>query len=192
MATENTTGVIMPCETARNFGEDTAHAGALARQFGIATQTIDLTPAAQAMKAALPPLPEMAAANIAPRLRMTALYAIAHAGNLLVAGTGNRSEIHLGYFTKFGDGACDINPIADLTVTEVLAFLRHLNAPAEITDKPPSAGLFEGQTDEKELGMPYAEIDSYIMGGSSVFADKIDKIHTATEHKRRMPLFYGG
>ena len=80
-------------------------------------------------------------------------HAFAQSEGRLVAGTGNRSEIYIGYFTKWGDGASDFNPIADLTATEVYDFLKYLNAPLSIRQKPPSAGLYEGQTDEDDIGV---------------------------------------
>lgn len=95
---------------------------------------------------------------------MLTLYAVAASENRLVCGTGNRSESYVGYFTKWGDGAYDMNPIADLTVTEIYEFLRFLDAPSRIIEKAPSAGLFDGQTDESEMGMTYAELDKYILG----------------------------
>ena len=150
-ACDNTVGVIMPCSSKRNYGEDAEDGRALAGQFGIETRVVDLTPVREAELKALEGVAElnnMALTNIAPRLRMTTLYTIAAAENRLVAGTGNRSETYMGYFTKWGDGASDFNPIADLCATEVFAFLRFLNAPASIVEKAPSAGLFEGQTDE--------------------------------------------
>ena len=134
-----------------------------------------------------------AAANIAPRLRMTALYAVAHSEGRLVAGTGNRSERHMGYFTKWGDGAFDFNPIADLAVTEVYEFLRYLNAPASILQKPPSAGLYDGQTDEGEMGVTYRSIDALLLQGATNDRDReiIERYHTGSGHKRRLPLMYG-
>ena len=126
-------------------------------------------------------------ANIAPRLRMLTLYAVAAAEGRLVAGTGNRSEGYVGYFTKWGDGAHDFNPISDLTVTEIYEFLRYLNAPKRIIEKAPSAALFDGQTDEGEMGVTYAELDAYI-GGGEITADKkaiVDRLHRVSEHKRR-------
>ena len=118
---------------------------------------------------------------------MTTLYAIAAAENRLVAGTGNRSEIHLGYFTKWGDGASDLNPISDLCATEIFEFLRYLNAPVSIVEKAPSAGLYEGQTDEKELGVSYAAVDAYLLRGEVNEHDKaiIDRYHSRSAHKRR-------
>ena len=154
MASENTLGVVMPCSSARNYGEDRDDGLDVARQFDIATIEVDLTAVKEAeLKAisAVQEIADMAAGNIAPRLRMTTLYTIAQSRGCLVAGTGNRSEAYVGYFTKWGDGAYDINPIADLTVGEIYEFLRYLNAPANIISKAPSAGLFEGQTDEQEI-----------------------------------------
>ena len=127
-----------------------------------------------------------AVSNIAPRLRMTALYAVAAAEHRLVAGTGNRSEAFMGYCTKWGDAAADFNPIADLSVTEVFEFLDYLDAPETIRHKAPSAGLFEGQTDEKEMGVSYAAIDRYMDGGAVTDAERaiIERFHRNSEHKR--------
>ncbi len=196
MACENTVGVLLPCQSSRNFGEDMQDGRAVAAQFGIETLTVDLTAVKASMLTALAPAGEITAAstgNIAPRLRMTALYAIAQSRNCLVAGTGNRSERYMGYFTKWGDGACDFNPIADLTVTEVYAFLAYLHAPENIRTKAPSAGLFEGQTDEKEMGVTYAAIDQFLFEGTGETAavEKITRAHARTEHKRRLPVTYG-
>ena len=103
-----------------------------------------------------------------------------------MAGTGNKCEIFMGYFTKWGDGAADFNPIADLTVTEVFAFLDYLNGPVSIRKKAPSAGLYEGQTDEKEMGVTYAAIERY-MAGEEVSPEEaavIERYHRVSEHKR--------
>ncbi len=195
-ACDNVLGIMMPCQSKRNFGEDMEDGLAVANQFGIATETVDLTAVKQTMTEAIEQLTDiapMASANIAPRLRMTTLYTVAQTKNYLVAGTGNASERYMGYFTKWGDGACDFNPIADLTVTEVFAFLRFLNAPASIIEKAPSAGLFEGQTDEKEMGVTYQEIDTFMADGTGVpeSVEKITKAHARSEHKRVMPKLYG-
>lgn len=190
-ACDNTVGVIMPCSSKRNYGEDAEDGRALAGQFGIETRVVDLTSVREAELKALAGaavLNDMALTNIAPRLRMTTLYAIGAAENRLVAGTGNRSETYMGYFTKWGDGASDFNPIADLCATEVFSFLRFLNAPASIVEKAPSAGLFEGQTDEAEMGVSYAAIDNYLLHGEVNEHDKaiIDRYHSRSEHKRRL------
>ena len=195
MACSRTLGLIMPCGSKRNYGSDKTDAEIIADQFGIEVRTIDLTAAknellSAAGEAAL--ITESAAANIAPRLRMTALYTVAASEKRLVAGTGNRSESYMGYFTKWGDGACDFNPIADLTVTEVYEFLRYLEAPDFIFTKAPSAGLFDGQTDEEEMGITYRSIDEFLLRGTADDNDRsvIEKFHKSSGHKRSMPIAY--
>ena len=188
-ACENTVGLLLPCTSKRNYAEDRADAETVAAQYSIETRTVDLTPVKAAALAALdgvttPNAPALA--NLAPRLRMLTLYAVAASENRLVAGTGNRSEAYVGYFTKWGDGAHDFNPIADLTVTEIYEFLRYLNAPDCILRKPPSAALFDGQTDEAEMGVTYAELDAFL-AGERIPDDKrqrIERMHSASEHKR--------
>ena len=125
---------------------------------------------------------------------MTTLYAVAANENRLVAGTGNRSEGYMGYCTKWGDAAFDFNPIADLTVTEVYEFLRYLGAPDFILMKTPSAGLYDGQTDESEMGVTYKSIDNFLLNGTTDDADllTIQKHHKASEHKRNRPFVFGG
>ena len=188
-ACEDTLGLIMPCGSQRNYGEDADHGRLLAESFGIEGRTVDLSAAHEALKASLGEAARLnapALTNLAPRLRMTSLYAVAAAENRLVAGTGNRSEIFMGYFTKWGDGACDFNPISDLCAGEVFEFLEYLNAPRCIIDKAPSAGLFDGQTDEQDMGVSYAAIDRYIMGAQVTEGERavIERYHRATGHKR--------
>ena len=168
---------------------------AVAEQFNIETRTVDLTAEKELVMqtvSAVTTLNQMATSNIAPRLRMLTLYTIGAAEGRLVAGTGNRSEAYMGYFTKWGDGAYDFNPIADLTVTEIYEFLTWLHAPENIIRKAPSAGLFEGQTDEQEMGVTYAAIDKYILTGEASEHDKaiIDRYHSRSEHKRRPAATY--
>ena len=189
-ACDNTVGIIMPCASKRNYGQDADDGNAVAKQFNIENRVVDLTPVREAATAEYEKVTELNSAaltNIAPRLRMTTLYAIAAAENRLVAGTGNRSEIYMGYFTKWGDGASDFDPISDLTATEVLEFLEYLNAPRCIIDKAPSAGLFDGQTDEQEMGVSYAAIDRYLLTGEADEKDLaiIERYHSRSEHKRR-------
>ncbi len=195
-ACDNTVGILMPCASKRNFGMDLDDGREVAEQFHIETRMIDLTPMReQAVKdlAAVTELTPAAIANIAPRLRMTTLYAVAGAEGRLVAGTGNASEAFMGYFTKWGDGAYDFNPIADLTVKEIFEFLAYLDAPMAIRTKAPSAGLFEGQTDEQEMGISYAKIDEYILNGSATEEDRkiLDRFHRNSEHKRVPQVKYG-
>ena len=188
-ACDNTVGLLLPCTTKRNYDMDIADAIEVASKFNIETRAVDLTPVKEAELKALEgvtALNALALANMAPRIRMMTLYAVAAAENRLVAGTGNRSEAYVGYFTKWGDGAHDFNPIADLTVTEIYDFLRYLGAPDCVIKKAPSAALFEGQTDEGEMGVTYKELDIYLSGGE-IDDDKkqlIEKMHKASEHKR--------
>ncbi|MCL2432911.1 MAG: NAD(+) synthase [Clostridia bacterium] len=192
MACDNTVAIALPCGSARNYGQDIDHAALWAKKFHVEHRVADLTPARNALLSVLPDLTDAAVQNIAPRLRMAAVYAIAAAENRLVCGTGNRSERYLGYFTKWGDGAFDFNPIADLCATEVLEFLKYLGSPQEITDKPPSAGLFEGQTDEADLGVTYAAVDQYLLTGKAAPEDRaiIENRHAQSRHKRVPPPVY--
>lgn len=188
-ACDNTIGIMMPCDSKRNYGEDIDHGDELAEKFGIENRTVDVTPIKKAAVDELSKVTELneqALTNINPRLRMMTLYAIAAAENRLVAGTGNLAERYMGYFTKWGDGAFDFNPIGDLTVGEVYDFMRYLGAPQSIIDKAPSAALYEGQTDEGDMGVTYAAIDRYITTGEATEHDKaiIDRYHSRSEHKR--------
>lgn len=188
-ACDNTVGIILPCTSKRNYDEDAADAKVVAQKYNIETRTVDLTPVKEAELKALDGVAVMNAAafaNIAPRLRMLTLYAIAAAENRLVAGTGNKSEAYVGYFTKWGDGAHDFNPIVDLTVTEIYEFLRYLDAPKCVIEKAPSAALFDGQTDETEMGVTYGELDAYLSGKAIEEEKKkiIERMHKASEHKR--------
>ena len=195
-ACDNVLGVIMPCHSNVNYGQDTEDALKAGEQFGIEQITVDISKARTSMEEAIGKCEEISAdslKNIAPRLRMTALYAIAQTKGYLVLGTGNRSEMFMGYFTKWGDGGYDINPICDLTVREVYEFLRYLDAPASIIEKAPSAGLYEGQTDEKEMGFTYDEIDDFILygKGEEKTKQKLQSIYKRTAHKRTVPMRYG-
>jgi len=196
MACDNTVGLIMPCGSKRNYETDKTDAEAIAERFAIASRVIDLSNVRNELIHVIngeTRLNDSALANIAPRLRMTTLYAIAANENRLVAGTGNRSEVYMGYFTKWGDGACDFNPIADLTVTEIYEFLHHFHVPGFIIGKAPSAGLFDGQTDENEMGVTYRSIDNFLLTGTVKEYDGaiIEKFHKSTEHKRKMPVTFG-
>ena len=195
MACDNTVGLIMPCGAKRNYDTDKTDAENMARQYGIKTRVVDLSGVKDEFVSVIGEkmrITDSALVNIAPRLRMTALYAAAASENRLVVGTGNRSEAHMGYFTKWGDGACDFNPIADLTVTEIYEFLRYLKAPDFIFSKAPSAGLFDGQTDESEMGVTYGSIDDFLLNGATNRRDTavIGKFHKSSEHKRNLPITY--
>lgn len=203
LATDNVLGVIMPCQSSQNYGSDRDDALAAGEKFGIEQIEIDLSATKTAIVDALGEQldkdcvgeynKKMAGININPRLRMTTLYALGQARGYLVAGTGNLDEATLGYFTKWGDGAYDFNPIADMTVGEIYEHLRYLSSPVNIVEKAPSAGLYQGQTDEDELGIKYADVDAYLRGGNvdEEVARKIEKAKKASAHKLRMPLKYG-
>lgn len=195
MACDNTVGIIMPCGSKRNYEIDKNDAEAIGEKFGIETRLIDLSDIKDKFIQTLSEhtkLKGSATANIAPRLRMATLYAVAASENRLVAGTGNKSEAYMGYFTKWGDGAHDFNPISDLTVTEIYEFLRFLKAPDFIISKAPSAGLFDGQTDEGEMGISYSSIDKFLLTGEANEKDKaiIERFHKLSEHKCKMPVSF--
>lgn len=129
-------------------------------------------------------------ANIKPRLRMTSLYYVANALNYVVAGTGNKSEITLGYYTKYGDGGVDVLPIGGLLKSEVRALAREVGVPEPIITKPPTAGLWPGQTDEAEMGFTYEMLEKYLAGDKSVpdnIATRIEALKAASDHKRALP-----
>jgi NAD+ synthase len=134
---------------------------------------------------------QMPEANVKPRLRMTALYFIANSLNYLVAGTGNRSEVALGYFTKYGDGGVDLLPIGGLLKSEVRALGRDLGVPERVIVKPPTAGLWVGQTDEAEMGFTYDTLEAYLRDGPSAVdhavAERIERLRKVSDHKRALP-----
>ena len=196
LACDNTIGLSLPCGVKQNYESDLDDAAKLSCLYGIENKAISLTQLRNELTQIInkaTPLTQTAIGYLAPRLRMITLYAIANSENRLVAGTSNRSEIYTGYSTKWGDGAYDFNPIADLTATEVLDFLRYLGAPASIIEKAPSAGLFEGQTDEAEMGITYAALDNFLLTGQATNHDAaiINRLHSASGHKRRPPVMYG-
>lgn len=127
----------------------------------------------------------LAAANIKPRLRMTALYYYAQAKDYLVVGTDNWSELKIGYFTKHGDGGIDLAPLGTLVKHEVKELAKILDIPAEIINKKPSAGLWEGQTDESEMGFTYQDLDYYLLKGEAEaeLEEKIKNLALKNRHK---------
>ncbi|MBU4511489.1 NAD(+) synthase [bacterium] len=133
---------------------------------------------------------KLAEANIKPRLRMTTLYYFANKLNYLVVGTGNKSEIMIGYFTKYGDGGADILPLGNLLKSQVRELAEYLGIPKKIINKPPSAGLWEGQTDEEEIGISYDQLNKYLRTGklnNKVMEKKIQEKITQSAHKRATP-----
>ncbi|MHC4252351.1 MAG: NAD(+) synthase [Planctomycetota bacterium] len=192
-------GIVMPCESA---AEDVEHARLVAKAVGLEAITVDLDAAFHALQATLgaggADVPRIARANLKPRLRMATLYYHANLRRALVAGTSNRSEVMLGYFTKHGDGAADILPLGALYKRDVRALARELGVPQVVIDKPPSAGLTPGQTDEGEIGLTYDEIDSCVAAIDAGDASGVDpdclarvrKMIAASAHKRApAPVF---
>ncbi|MEI6666562.1 MAG: NAD(+) synthase [Acidobacteriota bacterium] len=196
-------GVIMP---AHSDPQDEQDARLVAERFKLPVLAVDLTSAyddligiiqqaltnrpSRTINTAEAP-PRLALANVKPRLRMTTLYAVANRFSYIVAGTGNRSEIAIGYYTKHGDGGVDVLPLGALVKSEVHALARELDVPRGIVEKAPSAGLWHGQTDEGEMGFTYSELEQYLRVGASALAPdvaaRIDALVRASEHKRRMP-----
>ena len=137
---------------------------------------------------------DKAKTNIPPRLRMTTLYAIAQTLGYRVIGTGNASERYIGWFTKYGDGGCDLNPIAHLTCTEVIELGKELceefNLPIDLIVKKLADGL-TGKSDEDNFGFTYKQLENYIKSpdgsGDSLIDGKIKKMHRLSKHKLRMP-----
>ena len=178
------------------------HSMELIEKFNFPYHVFNIQPAVDALTipdncrdAACRVFTELSRANIRPRVRMTYLYQFAQRNSLFVIGTGNLAERTVGYFTKWGDGACDLNPLAMLTKQEVYTLAQYLDVPNCIIEKKPSAGLWEGQTDEDELGMTYAQIDNYIINGISGNPEidrKIEERIKASAHKHaKIPVFEG-
>ncbi|MBI4176954.1 MAG: NAD+ synthase [Candidatus Aenigmarchaeota archaeon] len=160
-------GLIMPSNATSR--EDTGDAEDFANKLGIEHRTIAIANTLESIKSLLPGRSKIADANLAPRARMVILYHCANSLNRLVAGTGNRSELLTGYFTKYGDGGVDILPIGGLYKNEVCMLAKETGVPVKIINKAPSAGLWPGQTDEGEIGLSYNELDSIL---PALFDDK--------------------
>jgi NAD+ synthase len=204
-----TLGLILPCNSP---AEDVTHARVVAEQFGIETQEFDLSPLFSAFLTLLTGADQpddivnreadIAVANLKPRLRMICLYYFANKRNYLVVGTGNKSELAIGYFTKYGDGAADILPLGDVFKTEEQTLAEELGIPQKIIEKTPSAGLWAGQTDEGEIGMSYEILDRILTLLDSGVADvsqtghdpalisRVKRMMEQSQHKREpIPIF---
>lgn len=185
-------GLIMPCHSSARDVED---ARTVAAKFQIPIRIITLDEVCQSLLRLLevpgvePSTRPLAEANLKPRLRMLSLYYLANRLGYLVVGTSNRSELSVGYFTKYGDGGVDILPLGGLVKHEVWELARHLDIPSEIIEKPPSAGLWEGQTDEGEMGITYDELDRYLAGGavSEEVKRRVEAMASRSAHKRGTP-----
>jgi len=176
----DTKALIMP-ESHATSERDTEDAVSVCKACGVPYEIIDITRAYDEIVEAYPhdiSSPPLVAANIKPRVRMINLYICANAEQRLVAGTGNRTEIEIGYSTKWGDGAADFFAIGALWKTDVIALARHLGVSEAIVSKPPSAGLMPNQTDEKEIGGTYDTIDAIL---KRLIVDGIDEEKVSQE-----------
>lgn len=196
----NSLGVIMPLKTNVKDIED---ANSVVRSSGIDSLTIDLTETHQILFDEIKnqlkdkntlneSMLQLSDANLRARLRMSTLYSLAQNYNYLVVGTDNKSEWFTGYFTKYGDGGVDLQPILEFTKSETVEMAKILGVPETVITKEPSADLWEGQTDELEMGTTYEYIDAYIEGKPVPKKDEelIRNMHKRTEHKRNLPPFY--
>ncbi len=183
-------GLFLPCHSQK---QDLADAKIFARKFGIKAKIVDLSDSYDALLRVLPPADRMTQANLRPRLRMVTLYYFARKLNYLVCGTSNKSELMSGYFTKFGDGASDLLPLGDLLKKQVRKLGEELKIPEAILEKPPTAGLWPGQTDEGDLGITYDELDDILArrerGKKQVLpagkVKRVEKLIEISEHKRQ-------
>lgn len=131
----------------------------------------------------------MTKGNLGARLRMATIYAVGNSLNYLVVGTDNAAEVYTGYYTKYGDGGVDLLPLAHLNKGDVYRLGAYLGVPESVLSKPPSAGFFAEQTDEREMGVSYATIDAFLRGEEIPAGDReiIERLHRVSEHKRHLP-----
>lgn len=202
LGADNVQNIFMP--TSVTSLDDYRATSELSKLWGIRYKMVDIQPAVDSFTAALfsSTVAPLERGNISARCRMIVLYNSAKKHNRLVVGTSNRSELMTGYFTKFGDGAADMIPMADLYKTQVWEVAKMIGVPQEFIDKVPTAGLWEGQTDEMEMGISYRDLDLILNGLSigmedaeiaedaGVSLEKVVEIKTQTdkmEHKRTPP-----
>lgn len=194
------TAFMLPYRTSNP--DSLAHAKLVADELGIAREVIEITPMVDAYFVDFPDADRMRRANMMARQRMAVLYDQSERLRALVIGTGNRTEGLLGYTTLWGDMAAAFNPVGDLYKTQVRALAAHLGVPQRIIEKPPSADLWKGQTDEGELGLTYDDADRILtrlidrgLSEQDIVAEGFDEsvvrrvaeTHLRSEFKRRMP-----
>jgi len=160
LGAENVQALFLPYKS--STPESLTHAEMVINALGVSSLTIPITDMADAFIAIEPEMSRLRQGNIMARLRMIVLYDQSEVFHALPVGTGNKTEILLGYTTLFGDSASAINPLGDLYKTQVRQLARAVGVPATIIDKPPTADLWVGQTDEGELGFTYAEVDQLL------------------------------
>ncbi|NSL50159.1 NAD(+) synthase [Calidifontibacillus erzurumensis] len=193
---DDSLGVIMPCKSNSKDAEDAMLVVSSAR---IKAMTVDLTDVHELLLSKInheikqrgefdESGAQLGDANLRARLRMSTLYTLANNYRYLVVGTDNAAEWYTGYFTKYGDGGVDLVPLVHCTKGEVREMARILGVPEPIITKAPSAGLWEGQTDENEMGTTYEMIDRFLRGEEIPEKDReiIERLHKRSEHKRKL------
>ena len=187
--------IMLPYQNNMLNDDSFYHSKYLIEKFGFRSSLYDIKDAVNNISDDCACYPEklLVLGNIKARVRMTYLYTIAQEEQRFVIGTSNLSERFTGYCTKWGDMACDLNPLGNLTKREVYVLARYLEVPDSIINKPPSAGLWVGQTDENELGFSYEELDDFILNGTSGLKP-IDVVimerYNMSQHKRNpIPMF---
>lgn len=184
-------GIIMPCHS---IEEDEEDARLLIKALDINFMRVDLSGVFDLELDAIGgEFNSLVKSNLKARLRMVTLYAVAQSKNFLVCGTSNKSEYETGYFTKFGDSGVDLMPLANFLKREIREMAKILNVPEKIINKAPSAGLYEGQTDEGDMGFSYDVLDEYLTTGKindEKASERIDVMRRRSEHKRKpIPIF---
>ncbi|MDI6917814.1 MAG: NAD+ synthase [Thermoplasmatales archaeon] len=192
--------LLLPANTTPK--EDTGDALEFAKNLGVKHKIIDISGIVKKISLTLNGKGKKEMGNIHARTRMIILYYFANKNNYLVVGSGNKTEILMGYFTKYGDGACDIAPLGDLYKTQIREFAEYLKIPEKIISKTPRAGLWKGQTDESELGIKYEILDQILYGMEKGLENneivksagveisevkRIKNVVSSTKHKRGMP-----
>jgi NAD+ synthase len=198
---ENVLGIRMPYSASSQESLD--HAALVADATGIVMKTVPITPQIDAYFAAIPDATPLRRGNKMARERMTILYDHSASWRALVLGTSNKTELLLGYGTLHGDMASALNPLGDLYKTQVWGLSEHVGVPAPIIEKQPSADLWQGQTDEHELGFEYREVDRllYLMvderfedeelvaaGFAPAFVARVGAMVQRSQFKRRLPV----
>ena len=184
-------GVIMPCHS---INQDEQDARLLAEAVDVNFTRVDLSNTFDFLCEGINlELSSLVKSNMKARLRMVTLYAIAQSRNLLVCGTSNKSEYETGYFTKYGDSGVDLMPLASFLKREIREMAKILHVPERIITKAPSAGLYDGQTDEGDMGFTYETLDEYLATGKisdEKAKERIDVMRRRSEHKRKpIPIF---
>ena len=198
---ENVLAIMMPYKSSNP--DSLNHAKLVVEDLGINSKTIEITDMIDAYFKNEKEATSLRMGNKMARERMSILFDYSSKENALVVGTSNKTEIYLGYSTQFGDSACALNPIGDLYKTNIWDLSRYLKIPNELIEKKPSADLWEGQTDEQEMGLTYKEADQVLYrmleenktveeilaeGFNKDLVDNIVRRMNRSEYKRRMPL----